>query len=239
MTYPFASLAANLAAFCDVLRRQHGFHIGPGELADAARALHVVDLANERAVRNALRPILASTRNDVMVFDAAFTRFFLSAPSEALQDDLPSARREPGAEGNGREAETARKDCVPPSAVDGEDAFLASGGPMTPIESSDDEHEEAALVAVSSYSPLDADASDGPELPRVDDGWRDAARAFVRRLHLGLSRRWSPGPEAAASICGARCGPVCKPAGRRCRRGGCAAPGVRRVSWCSSTAADR
>ena len=75
-----------------------------------------------------------------MVFDAAFTRFFLSAPSEALQDDLPSARREPGPEGNGREAETARKDRAPPSAVDGEDAFLASGGPMTPIESSDDEH---------------------------------------------------------------------------------------------------
>ena len=193
MMYPFASLAANLAAFCDVLRRQHGFHIGPGELADAARALHVVDLASERAVRNALRPILASTRNDVMVFDAAFTRFFLSTPSEALQDDLPSARREPGAEGNGREAETARKDRVPPSAVDGEDAFLASGGPMTPIESSDDEHEEAALVARSSYSPLDADASDGPEVPRVDDGWRDAAQAFVRRLHLGLSRRWTPG----------------------------------------------
>ena len=37
--YPFASLPENLAAFCDALRRQHGFRIGPGEVHDAARAL--------------------------------------------------------------------------------------------------------------------------------------------------------------------------------------------------------
>ena len=52
--------------------------------------------------------------------------------------------------------------------------------------------EEAALVARSSYSPLDADASEALELPRVERAWRDAARSFVRRLHLGLSRRWRP-----------------------------------------------
>ena len=62
--YPFASLPENLAAFCEVLRREHGFRIGPGELHDAARALDVVDLANERAVRHALRPILAGTLDE-------------------------------------------------------------------------------------------------------------------------------------------------------------------------------
>ena len=46
--------------------------------------------------------------------------------------------------------------------------------------------------APSSYSPLDADAADAPELPRVERAWRDAARSLVRRLHLGLSRRWRP-----------------------------------------------
>jgi uncharacterized protein with von Willebrand factor type A (vWA) domain len=29
-------------------------------------------------------------------------------------------------------------------------------------------------------------------LPHFDPAWRDAARLFVRRLHLGLSRRWRP-----------------------------------------------
>ncbi len=74
--YPFASLPENLAAFCEALRREDGFRIGPGELQVAARVLDVVDLANERAIRHALRPILAGTLDDVAVFDAAFTRFF-------------------------------------------------------------------------------------------------------------------------------------------------------------------
>lgn len=63
---------------------------------------------------------------------------------------------------------------------------------MTSIESTGDGLEEAAIFAPSSYSPLDADASDAPELPRVEGAWRDAARLFVRRLHLGLSRHWRP-----------------------------------------------
>ena len=67
--YPFASLPENLAAFCEALRQEHGFRIGPGELQDAARVLDVVDLANERAIRHALRPILAGTLDDVAVFD--------------------------------------------------------------------------------------------------------------------------------------------------------------------------
>ncbi len=63
---------------------------------------------------------------------------------------------------------------------------------MTPLESSGDGIEEAAIFAPSSYSPLDGRASDAPELPRIEPAWRDAARLFVRRLHLGLSRRWRP-----------------------------------------------
>jgi uncharacterized protein with von Willebrand factor type A (vWA) domain len=51
------------------------------------------------------------------------------------------------------------------------------------------------IFAPSSYSPLDADAADAPELPRVERAWRDAARSFVRRLHLGLSRRWRPATQ--------------------------------------------
>ena len=86
LMYPFASLPENLAAFCQALRLQHGFHIGPGELHDAARALDVVDLASERAVRHALRPILGGTLDDVTVFDAAFTQFFFPAPAGLRRD---------------------------------------------------------------------------------------------------------------------------------------------------------
>jgi uncharacterized protein with von Willebrand factor type A (vWA) domain len=63
---------------------------------------------------------------------------------------------------------------------------------MTPLESTSDRLEEAAMFARSTYSPLDAAAVEAPELPRVEQAWRDAARSLVRRLHLGLSRRWRP-----------------------------------------------
>ena len=190
--YPFATLPGNLAAFCEALRRRHDFHIGPGELHDAARALDVVDLASERAVRNALRPILGGTLDDIRVFDAAFTQFFFPDPAAFRRDEAMATRREPAPDGGGHgDAEHARH--TPPSTADADEASALGGGPMTPIASTGDESKKAALVATSSYSPLEAETPDVPELPRIDQGWRDAARLFVRRLHLGLSRRWRPG----------------------------------------------
>ena len=75
--YPFGGLPENLTSFCGALRREYGFHIGAGELLDAARALEIVDLSNEQAVRSALRTVLACTHDDAARFDGAFDRFFL------------------------------------------------------------------------------------------------------------------------------------------------------------------
>ena len=190
--YPFASLPENLAAFCQTLRRQHAFRIGPGELHDATRALDVVDVANERAVRNALRPILASTLDDIAVFDTAFTQFFLRGSERVPQDQLPPTRREPGSGADGRETDTERARREPPADAEADAAAGPSGGPMIATETADDVLEEAGMLARSSYSPLHADASDAPELPSIEQAWQDAARVFVRRLHVGLSRRWRP-----------------------------------------------
>jgi uncharacterized protein len=190
--YPFASLPENLAAFCEALRRDHGFHIGPGELHDAARALEVVDLTDERAVRHALRPILGGTLDEVTVFDAAFTQFFFPSPAGVRNDRMPSTRREPGTDANGRATDLQHARPSSPSAADADDASGLGGGQMSLLESSGDGLDEAAIFAPSSYSPLDADAVDAPELTGVERAWRDAARSFVRRLHLGLSRRWRP-----------------------------------------------
>jgi uncharacterized protein with von Willebrand factor type A (vWA) domain len=76
MTFPFDSLPENLAAFCAVLRRDYRFRVGPRELIDAAHGVEFADIANERNVRDVLRPILSKTYDDVQVFDAAFDRFF-------------------------------------------------------------------------------------------------------------------------------------------------------------------
>jgi uncharacterized protein with von Willebrand factor type A (vWA) domain len=63
---------------------------------------------------------------------------------------------------------------------------------MSPLESTRNGLEEATVFAPSSYSPLDVNRFEAPELPRVDRAWHDAARSFIRRLHLGRSRRWRP-----------------------------------------------
>jgi uncharacterized protein with von Willebrand factor type A (vWA) domain len=190
--YPFAGLPENLAAFCESLRREHRFHIGPGELGDAARALDVVDVANESSVRHALRPVLAGTLDDVMVFDGAFTQFFFPGLAGVRQDQMPSTRREPGTDADGRDTRPQHARHAPPSGADADEASGLGGASMSPLESTGDEPEEATVFAPSSYSPLAAGRFDAPELPRVERAWRDAARSFVRRLHVGLSRRWRP-----------------------------------------------
>jgi hypothetical protein len=193
--YPFASLPDNLAAFCESLRRDHGFRIGPGELHDAARAVDVVGLADVRTVRHALRAVLAGTLDDVGVFDAAFTRFFFPGPEGLPQEHTSSTRRERGSGADDGEADARPAPHPPPSEADADEASGLGGGPMSPLESSGDRLEEAAIFAPSSYSPLEADAAEAPELPRVQRAWNDAARSFVRRLHLGLSRRWRPATQ--------------------------------------------
>ena len=190
--YRFASLPENLAAFCERLRRHHGFRVGPGELSDAARALDVVDLADEQAVRHALRPILSGTLADATVFDQAFAEFFFPGRGGVRQDQMPSTRLEPGSDADGPEAGALQPRQPPRSSTDTADAFESGEGPMTPLEATDGALDEALVFAPSSYSPLEADAVEAPELPRVDRVWRDGARAWIRRLHLGLSRRWRP-----------------------------------------------
>ena len=239
LMYPFASLPENLAAFCEALRRDHGFRIGPGELHDAARALDVVDLANERAVRHALRPILAGTLDDVTVFDAAFTQFFFPGPAGVPQDQMPSTRREPGTE---RRRPRNGPPTRPPRSAIGRRRgrrVRTAGGPMTPLESTaigskrrrSSRHRATARSTPTRPTRPSCRASSAPgAMPRD--------RSFAGCIS---ACRAAGGRRAGddASTFGARCGPACRPAARRCRRAGCAARGGRRDSCCWSTAAAR
>jgi uncharacterized protein with von Willebrand factor type A (vWA) domain len=196
--YPFGNLPDNLAAFCSVLRREHGFRIGAGQLHDAARALEVVELADEVAVRNALRPILSSTLQNATVFDRAFDQFFFPGPPGERQAGLPPVQRkfEPGpAEGEqgperhagpGAEKQEAAEEGRPESPT----------GALVPLQMAEPDVAPRALLFRTTYSPLEAEAiGPGPEMRPVEPSWRDAARLLVRRLQLGLARRWRPAPK--------------------------------------------
>jgi uncharacterized protein with von Willebrand factor type A (vWA) domain len=184
--YPFGTLPDNLVAFGEFLREQHAFRIGAREIHDAARVLEIVDLFDERAVRT--RSGRSSrNRSTGAVFDEAFAEFFFPGPPGVPQSNLPRPHRdnEPDADGVETPIERPVGD-QPPSAEGGQPGAIA------PIAIRDAETAAPALTLRSSYSPLDADGSESPELARADDEWRDAARTFVRRLHLGLTRRWRP-----------------------------------------------
>jgi hypothetical protein len=189
--YPYRSLPENLAAFSAELRREHGFRIGPRELQDAARALVVTRLSDERSVRDSLRPVLCSTAADVAVFDRAFDVFFHPAtrttglegagrtPVRQHAPDGPEPEHEalafrPAEDSDQDVAEvsTVRQELVSPSDID-----EAAG-------------EGAMAVVRSSYSPADAEGA-APYLA-MDPVWRAAASAFVAALRLGRSRRWRP-----------------------------------------------
>jgi uncharacterized protein with von Willebrand factor type A (vWA) domain len=188
--YPFGSLPKNLIAFGDFLRCEHGFRIGFGELHDAARALEVVDLTDEYAVRSALRPILSRALEDVAVFDHAFKAFFFPGPTGAGQLALKPSRRHfrPKAARNEEGGEVE-----PHVALDkgGEkEGPAVVGGAIAPLSTSEP-GDEPALLAGTSYSPLEA-IGEAPELRRVGPAWQHAARVLVRHLQLGLARRWRP-----------------------------------------------
>ncbi|HEY7056891.1 MAG TPA: VWA domain-containing protein [Vicinamibacterales bacterium] len=172
--YPFGTLQENLAAFCEALRRQHGFRIGPRELADAARTLALVSIGSETVVRDALRPILCRSVGDMAAFDAAFTAFFHAAP--AAPDEVAISCERPPAE-------------VGPDSAAPVAAQLVRS--LSDVADDVDVDEHRASIAGLRYSPLAAEG-DAPELVPPDSAERAAAHALVNRLQRGLSRRWRP-----------------------------------------------
>ena len=191
LMYPFASLPENLAAFCEALRRDHGFRIGPGELHDAARALDVVDLADERAVRHALRPVLSGTLDDVTVFDAAFTHFFLPAARWRRRSRIAADARERDAGVPARDAGSGAPSCRPIASRRRRMGRPPDASPTTPLESADADRRGGRPRAVE-LQPARRRRSTRPSCRASSDCGAMRRAAFVRRLHLGLSRRWRP-----------------------------------------------
>ena len=191
--YPFAHLPGNLAAFCAVLRREHGFRVGPGTVADAARALDVVDVTNKTRVRHAMRAVLASDASTAAAFDDAFDAFFFPGPPGVPQPGLPPAGRGelPGSDGAVAGAwRPGVQGATPPDVEAGGDA--AAGTPVAFDEDDTLADAPAATLVRAQYSPMSAEGVALVPIGPVDARWRRAARELVRRVHLGLSRRWRP-----------------------------------------------
>ena len=189
MTYPYRSLPKNLAAFCARLRREHGFLIGPRELQEAARALEITAIADERAVRDALRPVLSASREDLRTFDLVFDEFFFGGRRAAWPADSAArtSNQFGGPAGASRDSRDRRAASDP--AADGPAGPTDQLVAVSAVSAADENADRVMLRA--SYSPFHADG-DIPDLGPVDDAWRDAAATLVRRVRAGSSRRWRP-----------------------------------------------
>src|SRR5262249_30913224 len=140
------------------------------------------------------RPVLASTFREAAAFDSAFRQFFFPGPAGAPQTALPRPHRDVGGSrhGAGRELEMERAD----DERDRERPETATLGAVSAVEAAARAESSARPATVlGRYSPIAAEAQSLPELTPVDRAWRDAARVLVRRVRLGLARRWRPAPS--------------------------------------------
>jgi uncharacterized protein with von Willebrand factor type A (vWA) domain len=65
--------------------REAGLEVGPGRVADALRALDAIDISRQEDVYFALRQTLVARKDELDLFDRAFTAWFMRAPVMPLE----------------------------------------------------------------------------------------------------------------------------------------------------------
>lgn len=192
MTYPYASLPENLAAFCALLRREYRFRIGPRELQDAARALEIAALGDERNVRDVLRPVLSAKVEETEVFDRAFDRFFHGTPGALPSPPGPGAPAAGEPRPTDTETRTTGKTVgSSQESATTDTAEIERRAGVAAVHDVSDADGEAAGMLRAAYSPLEAEGA-VPDLEPADREWRTAASVLVSRVRARLSRRWRP-----------------------------------------------
>ena len=81
-------ITAHVTQFCRTLR-DYGLLIGPRESADALRAVDFVGLQNQTQVYWSLRSVLVSNRQELVLFDQVFSRFWDFDPTPRREQQGP------------------------------------------------------------------------------------------------------------------------------------------------------
>ncbi len=193
MAYPHGDIAANIAVFCDRLRRDHGFLIGVGDVHDAVRSVETVGVADRADVRTALGLVLSACREDQDRFERLFDEFFAPGPGGVAQHQLPGLEddvapiREEG-DPDRVDGERGGDDADDASGEDG-----VAGDAATPEDVIEDAPGEiAGGLRRARYSSTALEA-EGARLPETGmPAMLVAATALVNRLERGRTRRYRP-----------------------------------------------
>jgi uncharacterized protein with von Willebrand factor type A (vWA) domain len=78
-----------------------------------------------------------------------------------------------------------------------EEGSTGGDGDSDGMAASDEEIDRTLHVQRARYSPLEVEGVEPLELRPASPAWREGSRALVRRLQIGLSRRWRPAPRGA------------------------------------------
>ncbi|GAA0510624.1 VWA domain-containing protein [Deinococcus depolymerans] len=207
-------LAAQVSAFTARLRDRHGFLIGPGETADALRALGAVDVLDRREVRGALRAVLSASPEQTRLFDLEFNAFFRA--EGAAQPKLPLL---PETKAPGTEQQTEAGPPPPPrpgqppapnptpapapdDAPDPDEDAPDSQAPGQPLPGEDQAPPDDTAVP-SLRARLSPNAAPGQAVQAGGDDLPEllrAASALVRALELGRARRLRPQPQRGPKL---------------------------------------
>ncbi len=200
--YPASSLPENILGFCELLRLEHDFKLGPAEVRDALLAFELLGVSSLSRARDALRLVLCAKLEDVNVFDRAFTDFFFPKPLGVPQNDLPPLEPEKPKRPNNQKADEAKnksnekvEDNSSDDRQDDQD-FEGNSKRQTP-EDDDENAEQTNMVMRAKYSLASAETS-ALEIKR--DGLEPMLRAaseLVNKLKLGRSRKWRNLPKGA------------------------------------------
>ena len=208
-------LASQVSAFTARLRDRHDFLIGPGETADALRALGAVDVLERREVRGALRAVLSASPEQLRLFDLEFNAFF--RVEGAAQPKLPPLLPETKAPGTEQQTETGQpppprpgqqpapkptRAPAPDDAPDPDEDAPDSQAPGQPLDGDDTAPPDDAAVP-SLRARLSPNAAPGQAVQAGGDDLPEllrAASALVRSLQLGRARRLKPQPNRGPKL---------------------------------------
>ncbi len=197
--YPAGELSRNLRAFCETLRLEHDFRLGPGEIADALLALEAVGLTDPDRARDALRLVCCARLEDVGVFDRAFEAFFFPKPMGVPQENQPPLEPDrPKRPNNKRtdDAENETDEKLKPEHGEQDGGFDGAAAERTP-DQDDEKAVQSEGVTRAKFSPV---AGETAPLEIARDGLEPMLRAagsFVARLRLGRSRKWRSVPRGS------------------------------------------
>ncbi len=199
--YPASSLPENILGFCEVLRLEHDFKLGPAEVRDALRAFEIVGISSIDRARDALCLVLCAKLEDVEVFDRAFTNFFFPKPLGVPQEHQPPLEPDRPQRPNNQKADEAKnksdEKVRDDSSGEQEDQDFEGDSKRQTPEDDDENAEQSDLVMRAKYSTAALETS---VLEIKRDGLEPMLRAaseLVNKLKLGRSRKWRNLPKGS------------------------------------------